>query len=199
MSMQSCWASLHPVHEHVRKEVPAIQLIGDLVFVGKGASLNDVDISESVFGCLAQSVQFWHMELYPEVGWLHDRDWTGQMAELEAQTANARIARARLMDGRKVWVSHYTQELQCCKLTRYDRCEHCEYIDLFHGDTIHLVPPRVSWELSFTLRAEVRSVRGVEMDDDGELVAMRRLRGRRRQRKRISRVIKDDDTSSEEE
>ena len=109
----------------------------------------------------------------------------GRSMKIDPHDIQIRLNQARkfLMDGHKVWVSHYTQELQCCKLTRYDRCEHCEYIDLFHGDTIHLVPPRVSWELSFTLRAEVRSVRGVEMDDDGELVAMRRLRGRRRRRK----------------
>ena len=192
------WATLHPLDAQVRERVPVIHVGGDIVFLGRGSTLNDVNIDERLFGSVARSVHFWHMELYPRAQWLYGRDWTHR-AELLSQRLRTRsIARTRLTDGPKVWITHFDEELQCGKLTRHVRSDGYEYIELYHGDTIHLVPPRLSWQLSFTLRADGRRVKGwqhcayVDEDEDTE-----RSGCASRPRKRRA-VVRDTDTSSEE-
>ena len=197
------WATLHPVDATVRAEIPVLHLAGDIVFVGNGESLNDVNISEATHGSLARSVMFWHMELYPDRRWLEDVDWTDDCEKLHQGLQERHIARGRLTDGNKVWVSHFEEELGCSRLTRYVKCETATYFDLYHGDTIHLVPPRLTWKLSFTLRVDARNIRGwgggeTGLQDQKEENAEPKKVQRRRQRGRRCTVVYDTDTSSDE-
>lgn len=156
------WASLIPMDEDVCKQHVNFRMCNQHVWVGRSEQHTDVNISCDVFGVRAIIVHSMHLQIRAERTWLQSvwsTDWRDKTAALHHQLASHPLASACVLQpGTGIWVSRYIEKTGVSQFKSYNAA-HGPF-DLFHGDALHFVPPRVTYRLSFMLRIETSRLMG---------------------------------------